>query len=182
MIYLGIDVGLTGAISLLDADGKLLDLLDMPTMDKQSSNPRATVKRQLNGAAIRERIDVWKMKDSLFAFIERVNTFGKQGIATNGSLMHSLGMIEGIISTLCIPYALVTPVAWKRHFKLGKDKELARQLTIRLYPTASLSRKKDSNRAEAILIARYGVELSEDLHRAAETVKIQALSNSSDPA
>lgn len=175
MIYLGIDVGLTGAIACLDSYGQMVEVIDMPTMDKQSSNPRATVKQQLNGAGIREKLEAWRKTDTLFAFVERVNTFGKQGIATNGSLMHSLGMIEGIIQTLCIPYVLVAPISWKKYFKLGRDKELSRQLAIRLFPNASLARKKDQNRAEALLIGRYGVELSENLSKAAESATIARL-------
>lgn len=173
MIYLGIDVGLTGAIGALNPDGSLRNIIDMPTMEKQGTRPRANVKRQLNGAGIREIIDQWKKVDSLFAFIERVASFPGQNVNANGSLMHSLGMIEGIISTLCIPYVLVSPQTWKKYFKLGRDKELARALAIRLYPTASLSRIKDHNRAEALLIARYGMELSENLSKAAEAVTTQ---------
>ncbi len=44
----------------------------------------------------------------------------------------------------------------EKHYKLGKDKELAIALAIQLFPKAPLSRKKDHNRAEALLIANYG--------------------------
>jgi hypothetical protein len=49
-------------------------------------------------------------------------------------------------------------VAWKRHFKLGSDKEFSRALAVRLYPSAPLNLKKHADRAEALLMARWFYE------------------------
>ena len=56
------------------------------------------------------------------------------------------------------PLHVVRPQDWKRYFSLPKEKEHARALAISYYPQAPLARVKDHNRAEALLIARYGWE------------------------
>lgn len=160
-MYLGVDVGLTGALAVLDKDGSFVRVEDLPIMNKGVLT--AVVKKQVNGAGLAALLALVRgqPEKSVYAFVERVATFRKQGIATNGSLMHSLGVVEGVLQALAIPYWLVHSQTWKKRFKLGKDKERARQLAIRLFPKASLSKKKDANRAEALLLAWYGWELHE---------------------
>lgn len=51
------------------------------------------------------------------------------------------------------------PTSWKRHFRLGSDEDASRALARRLWPACGvLERKKDHGRAEALLMARYGLE------------------------
>ena len=90
------------------------------------------------------------------AYLEKVNAFPGQGVASMFSLGMSYWGMAGVVAALGWPLTLVEPEAWKRYFKLGKDKEEARALAQRLYPEVDLHRKKDHNKAEALLIARYG--------------------------
>ena len=72
-------------------------------------------------------------------------------------------MVRGVIAASGVPLHLVSPAKWKRHFGLDADKEKARALALRLWPTRAdlFGRKKDHGRAEAALLARYFAETRE---------------------
>ena len=160
MAIIGIDPGLTGAIAIISGAGFIVE--DMPVMQNGSA---AKVKNVVNGAELARllRPHVGAIK---VAYVEKVSTMparrtvkGKvisQGMASQGSLMHSLGVIEGVLAALNIPVVLVQPTKWKNAYGLGNDKEASRAMAQRLFPDAPLGRKKDHGRAEALLIADYG--------------------------
>jgi crossover junction endodeoxyribonuclease RuvC len=81
-----------------------------------------------------------------------------QGVTSMFNFGQSFGVIKGICSALSLPIYFVRPTKWKRHFNLIKtNKDASRTKVIEIYPEISskLYRKKDSNKADAILIARY---------------------------
>ena len=153
MIIFGIDPGVSGAISILE-NKKVIEVFEMPTMiDGKKS------KRQVNGAQvtniIKERLD--KNKE-IIAVVEHVNAMPGQGVTSMFNFGQSFGVIKGICSALSLPIYFVRPMKWKKHFNLIKtNKDASRTKVIEIYPEISskLSRKKDSNKADAILIARY---------------------------
>jgi len=153
MIIFGIDPGVSGAISVLE-NKKVIEVFDMPTMiDGKKS------KRQVNGAQvtniIKERLD--KNKE-IVVVVEQVNAMPGQGVTSMFNFGQSFGVIKGISSALGLPIYFVRPTKWKKHFNLIKtNKDASRTKVIQIYPEISskLSRKKDSNKADAILIARY---------------------------
>ena len=90
--------------------------------------------------------------------VEQVNAMPGQGVTSMFNFGQSFGVIKGICSALRLPIYFVRPTKWKKHFNLIKtNKDASRTKVIEVYPDISskLSRKKDSNRADAILIARY---------------------------
>lgn len=153
MSILGIDPGLTGAIAIVNADGFIVE--DMPVMANGTS---AKVRNVVNAAelarVLRPHADRIRV-----AYVERVSTMPGQGVASQGSLMHSAGVVEGVLAALGISLVLVTPGKWKKAMGLANDKEASRALAQRLFPDAPLGRKKDHGRAEALLIATYGTRL-----------------------
>src|SRR6185295_14908392 len=92
--------------------------------------------------------------------IERVNAFPKQGVSSSFRFGMGLGIIHGVVAALGFRMVEVAPTVWKRHFKLGPDKEDARALALKRLPAAAvnLSRKKDAGRAEALLMALWWQE------------------------
>ena len=153
MIIFGIDPGVSGAISVLE-NKKVIEVFDMPTMIDGKKN-----KRQVNGAhvtnIIKERIDNEK---EIAVVVEHVNAMPGQGVTSMFNFGQSFGVIKGICSALGLPIYFVRPTKWKKHFNLIKtNKEASRTKVIEVYPEISskLHRKKDSNKADAILIARY---------------------------
>lgn len=155
MLILGIDPGLTGALALLDHTGRVVMSEDLPTIARGSS---AKVKREINPAGLLHLLRIYS-KDIKCAVVEQVASRPVQGVASVFSLGHSYGTITATLAVLGIPVHLVAPTTWKRHAGLSSDKEQARALATRLYPSIDLHRKADHNRAEALLIARYGLGL-----------------------
>jgi crossover junction endodeoxyribonuclease RuvC len=92
--------------------------------------------------------------------VERVNAFPKQGVSSSFRFGMGLGIIHGVVAALGFRMVEVSPTVWKRHFKLGPEKEDARALALKRLPAAAgnLSRKKDAGRAEALLMALWWQE------------------------
>ena len=155
MIIFGIDPGVSGAISVLE-DKKIIEVFDMPTMIDGKKN-----KKQVNGSQvtniIKERLNNDKEKE-VVVVVEHVNAMPGQGVTSMFNFGQSFGVIKGICSALSLPIYFVRPTKWKKHFNLIKtNKDASRTKVIEVYPEISskLHRKKDSNKADAILIARY---------------------------
>ena len=155
MIIFGIDPGVSGAISVLE-NKKVIEVFDMPTMIDGKKN-----KKQVNGAQvtniIKERLDSEKEKE-IAVVVEHVNAMPGQGVTSMFNFGQSFGVIKGICAALSLPIYFVRPTKWKKHFNLIKtNKDASRTKVIEVYPEISskLHRKKDSNKADAILIARY---------------------------
>lgn len=155
MIY-GIDIGLSGAIALFDEHGAFVNVYDLPVM--QMTGSKAFVKNAINaGALYRFFKGVTKAGD--MAYVEALSPMPKNGVGAIFSQGMSYGAVTAVLQTLSIPFLLIRPHVWKKTMGLGKGKEEARGLAIRLVPEAApfLSRKKDHNRAESVLIAKYGL-------------------------
>ena len=155
MIILGIDPGVSGAISVLE-NKKVIEVFEMPTMIDGKKN-----KKQVNGSQvsniIKEKINSTKEKE-IIVVVEHVNAMPGQGVTSMFNFGQSFGVIKGICSALSLPIYFVRPSKWKKHFNLIKtNKDASRTKAIEIYPeiSSNLSRKKDSNKADAILIARY---------------------------
>ena len=153
MIIFGIDPGISGAISVLE-NKKVLEIYDMPTMIDGKKN-----KKQVNGAQvtniIKERLND---KKEVVIVVEHVNAMPGQGVTSMFNFGQSFGVLKGVCAALRLPIYFVRPVKWKKYFNLIKtNKDASRTKVIEIYPNISsrLSRKKDSNKADAILIARY---------------------------
>jgi len=156
MIVFGIDPGVSGAICVF-RDKKIIEIFEMPTMIDGKKN-----KKQVNGAQLANIFRKFlKEKIDILAVIEHVNAMPGQGVTSMFNFGQSFGVIKGVCSALTIPVVFVRPSKWKKHFNLIKvNKDASRTKAIELYPEISeeISRKKDCNKAEAILIARYFLE------------------------
>jgi crossover junction endodeoxyribonuclease RuvC len=153
MIIIGIDPGISGAISIVE-NKKILEVYDTPTMIDGKKN-----KKQINGAQvchiIKERLNLGK---EVVVVVEQVNAMPGQGVTSMFNFGQSFGVIKGICAALSLPIYFVRPAKWKKYFNLIKtNKDASRTKVIEVYPEISdkLQRKKDSNRADAILIALY---------------------------
>ena len=145
MKYVGVDPGLNGAVALV-GDG-FLAVEDMPTIGSNKN-------RVIDSLALAEILRGWAPAHTL---IERVHAMPGQGVSSTFRFGQTLGRIEAVVALAQIPTTYVSPAKWKRHFRLGRDKEDSRRLAIELFPHIAdrLHRKKDEGRAEALLLARY---------------------------
>tara|TARA_B100000029_G_scaffold276077_1_gene270686 strand:+ start:751 stop:1242 length:492 start_codon:yes stop_codon:yes gene_type:complete len=153
MRIIGIDPGLSGAVAILD-DLKVFDMFDMPIMSEGKKN-----KNQLNSAQLVKIIKKHILSnEDTFVIVEQVSAMPGQGVTSMFNFGQTFGAIKGICASLNLPIFYVRPSKWKKHFELiNASKDASRTKVIEMYPSISerLSRKKDVNKADAILIARY---------------------------
>ena len=158
MLIVGIDPGITGSICFFE-DGKIIDVVEMPNMAEGKKN-----KRQVNGAQIyheiSKRIKNLEKKD-IKVVIEQVAAMPGQGVTSMFNFGQSFGVLKGICAAMQIPMYFVRPAKWKKYFNLiNSEKDASRTKAIEIFPhfSAQLSRKKDSNKADAILISSFFYE------------------------
>ena len=154
MIIVGIDPGLTGAIAILD-NKKVISLFDMPVMAEGKKN-----KRQLNSAQLVNILSEYKKRkdDEVSVVVEQVNAMPGQGVTSMFNFGQTFGAIKGVCAAMGLPIFFVRPSKWKKHFELiNASKDSSRTKAIEMYPSLSnqLTKKKDVNKSDAILIARY---------------------------
>ena len=158
MLIIGIDPGISGSICFFE-DGKILDVIEMPTMTDGKKN-----KRQINGSQIYNEIlkkTVGFNKENIRVVIEQVSAMPGQGVTSMFNFGQSFGMLKGICSAMQLPMYFVRPAKWKKHYNLiNSQKDASRTRAIEIFPyfSSQLSKKKDSNKADAILIASFYYE------------------------
>ena len=158
MLVIGIDPGISGSICFFQ-DGKIIDVVEMPTMIEGKKN-----KKQVNGSQIfneiSERIKKIDKKD-IKVIIEQVSAMPGQGVTSMFNFGQSYGILKGICSAMQLPMYFVRPAKWKKYFNLiNSEKDASRTKAIEIFPyfSSQLSKKKDSNKADAILIASFHYE------------------------
>ena len=153
MRIIGIDPGLSGGIAILD-DLKIYDIFDMPIMSEGKKN-----KNQLNSAQLVNILNKHVIKkENTFVIVEQVSAMPGQGVTSMFNFGQTFGSIKGICAALGLPIFYVRPAKWKKHFELiNSSKDASRTKVIEMYPSISsrLTKKKDVNKADAILIARF---------------------------
>jgi|TARA_Y100001970_G_C14191051_1_gene835412 crossover junction endodeoxyribonuclease RuvC len=163
MKIIGIDPGLNGAIAILE-NNKVKKIFEMPVMSEGKKN-----KRQLNSAQL---VNLLKSNiesnEETVIVVEQVNAMPGQGVTSMFNFGQTFGAIKGICAALSLPIFFVRPAKWKKHFELiNSSKDASRTKAIEMYPSISnqLSKKKDVNKSDAILIARFYSEtrMQEDL-------------------
>ena len=153
MRIFGIDPGLSGAIAILE-EKKIVDVVDLPTMSDGKKN-----KKQLNSAQLSQYISSNIIDiNKTVVVVEQVNAMPGQGVTSMFNFGQTFGAIKGICAALGLPIFFVRPSKWKKHFELiNSSKDSSRTKAIEMYPSLSndLAKKKDVNKSDAILIARF---------------------------
>ena len=158
MLIIGIDPGISGSICFFE-DGKILDVVEMPTMTEGKKN-----KKQVNGSQIYNEISK-RIKEidkrNIRVVIEQVSAMPGQGVTSMFNFGQSFGILKGISSAMQLPTYFVRPAKWKKYFNLiNSNKDASRTRAIEIFPyfSSHLSKKKDTNKADAILIASFFYE------------------------
>lgn len=147
-LYLGIDPGLSGAIALVNDDGRLHSVEDMPA----SARGNGRVKHEVDSGGIAHLLRP-HAAEVTFGIVESVGARPGQGVASMFSLGHSFGVATAVLSCLGIPFELLTPARWKLLAEVPSDKPLTLAAARRRWPDAPLTRVKDHGRAEALFLA-----------------------------
>ena len=163
MIIIGIDPGISGSICFFE-NGKVIDIIEMPNMAEGKKN-----KKQVNGSQIYNEISVriknYK-KEDIKVVIEQVSAMPGQGVTSMFNFGQSFGVLKGICSAMQLPVYFVRPAKWKKYFNLiNSEKDASRTKAIEIFPyiSSQLSRKKDANKADAILLASFFFETCQSI-------------------
>ena len=158
---IGIDPGIGGAIAFIT--DKNIEVIDMPIMKQHWSkkninmvdtNELHRILASLYNARNKsgEKIGVVK--------IESINADPRWGSVQcwrlGGAFYSVLAVVNGL--NHCFDVEMVLPTQWKKKYGLiNTPKDMSRLVVLKMYPHLSevLKRKKDVDRADAILIAGY---------------------------
>ena len=157
MLIIGIDPGISGSICFFE-DGKIIEVIEMPVMTEGKKN-----KKQINGSQIYNEFlkKINGKDDEIRVVIEQVSAMPGQGVTSMFNFGQSFGILKGICSAMQLPMFFVRPAKWKKYYNLiNSQKDASRTRAIEIFPyfSTQLSKKKDSNKADAILIASFYYE------------------------
>jgi len=172
-IILSVDPGLTGAIAIYK-NGRFT-VRDIPNFVEKNGKKNKT-RFNIPGFVdiVRKETEFKKLKTmdgsdvsvrqgksniSIHGAVEKIHSMPGQGVSSMFSMGRASILPEAVFASLGIGYTLITPQQWKKElmYGMGKDKDAGRLRCLQMFPylSDSLSRKKDHNRADAVLIGEY---------------------------
>ena len=140
--HMGIDPGRKGAIAVLDIAGCEVVAHDMPQTTAELHDLIA---------------DLPTIK---LCVLEKLHPGPLMSRTAIARMFEDYGALKGALAWRDIPVKLVRPSIWKPAMGLTGDKSASRELAMQRFPAQSdlFKRAKDDGRAEAALLALYGVE------------------------
>lgn len=154
-IFVGIDPGLTGAWAAINERGFFICVTDIPVM---ANGKGSKVQRLVNPAALAiELASLRATGEDVIVALEKTSAMPGQGSASMYSMGDTYGAIRAVVALKGFRCEHVAAATWKRAMGLDSDKERCRARAIAMFPNAAglLARKKDHNRAEALLLANW---------------------------
>lgn len=121
-------------------------------IDAAIAEDMPTANKMVDGRAFSRILDEHRPN---IVVIERVSAMPKQGVSSSFRFGQGYGILLGVLASKGVRIVDVAPSLWKKYFRLDADKERARALAIKRFPRVNLVRKKDANRAEALLMALW---------------------------
>ena len=151
-LFCGIDPGISGAVGFLTADGTFARVFDMPVVTG------TTGRKQVDGLGLAA---ILRRYPPAMTIVERVGPRPGEGAVGAFGFGHGLGMVQGVLSALELPYEFVQPAIWKRAAGIpsGSDKAVSVTTAKQLIPSAAehLTLIKHHGRAESLLLARHNL-------------------------
>lgn len=150
---IGIDPGASGAIAILEANGKFVQVFDMPAVEVTVGGK---LKRRVSPEMLAAELKLYANQGAR-ACIEQVGAMPGQGVSSMFAFGESFGLAKGVLAGLGIPVTTVTPGKWKKALQLNSGKDGSRAKAAQLWPlnAGEFKRVKDDGRAEAALIAEW---------------------------
>ncbi len=183
MIVIGVDPGLTGAFAFIDTEDGRVHVEDMWTIAIPEAGPNTTVKKEVDVLSMHEVVQEWLIRGApALAFMEHTSSVGQVGQEqAKLSLAAGKASCLAVLRLAGVTVHRVTPVAWKRFYGIkepmpgGKglsQKKQALRLARDMYGVEYLRLEKHHNRADALLIARWGQRHFVDSVRVVDPLEI----------
>lgn len=148
MIFIAIDPGLTGAIAAIDDQAQLILCEDLPVI-------RHGKLAWIDANELTSLLMAARDGRPARIIVERSQAMPGQGVSSTFCIGVVLGSLLAACQRIAVPLDLVTASAWKAAMGLGSDKSVSLDRARLAFPAADLDRKRDHNRAEALLLAEY---------------------------
>lgn len=140
-IILGIDPGIKGALALFDKAERRVTVHDMPATTQELDDLLSSI------------------PPVKFAVVEKPYYPKVIGITNAARIAEAYGRIKALLYTHGISANEVRPAEWKAALNLSSNKAASRESATMFFPDDAdqWKRAKDDGRAEAALIAWYGM-------------------------
>lgn len=163
--WVGIDVGLDGAVAMITQDG-FATTWHLPVIEPATVKGKKKGKRYLDEPGVRALIvdEVLGKTKQLIVGIEEVRGRPGQSSVATCSFCASFGLWKGLMLGLEIPRVIVTPHQWQRKMFKGipksDPKAMARMAVGQMFPGLDLRKSEKSRvphegKVDAVLIAKY---------------------------
>jgi crossover junction endodeoxyribonuclease RuvC len=153
---IGIDPGAAGAVAILEPDGSLVQVFDMPAVEVTVGGK---AKRRVSQEMLAAELRLYNVHGTT-AVVEQVGAMPGQGVSSMFAFGEAFGLAKGVLAGLGIPVQSVPPARWKRALGLNSGKDAARAKAAATWPqqAGEFKRVKDDGKAEAALIALWGLK------------------------
>ncbi len=152
-LYCGIDPGKTGAIAFIREDRSVESVWDMPV---HMVGSRSVVSPSHLDMYFPASLDAERR---IFTAVERQSARPSQGVVSVFSIGDSFGVARAVASLNSYGVVDIPPRTWQKKINrpsTGDSKADSLSMARELFPDYDgLARKKDHNRADALLIAVY---------------------------
>lgn len=166
----GVDIGIRGAIVRVSQDGNVIGVSRLPVKERAGTTGiRPIMKgRKKRTPSLLKQLDSARLFvdleselaicDVQIAYVELPPMVSDNMRMTIGSLQHSTGIMDAVLSVLGIRIEWVRPQQWKSRYGLIKSKKRQSvETAIALMPELRGLLVGDADVAEAALVARYGI-------------------------
>lgn len=142
--YIGIDPGQSGGIGILNKAGQHVCSFKFLNQTDADISEMFEYILSLKGT-----MD----ECSIFALLEKVHSFPKQGVASSFKFGSSFGFLRGMLTAHRIPWDFVSPQKWQKALSCQTkgDKNITKAKAQRLWPEQKIIHAI----ADALLIAEY---------------------------
>ena len=152
---IGVDPGASGAVAILERDGQLVHVFEMPSVELIVNNK---AKRRISPEMLAADLRLYAVKATI-AYVEQVNAMPGQGVTSMFAFGQAFGIVQGVLAGLAIPAQLVPAGKWKKWHNLSPSKDASRAKAAAIWAdmAGEFRRVKDDGKAEAALIAHWGL-------------------------
>ena len=137
-MFIGIDPGKSGAIAIVDGTGLYV----------------ASLRLSCTESDVAEFFATYIQYEDMVAYIERVHSMPRQGVASSFKFGMNYGFLRGMLIAFKVPFEEVGPAVWqgKMSCRSGGDKNVTKARAQQLFPAVKITHAN----ADALLIAEYG--------------------------
>jgi crossover junction endodeoxyribonuclease RuvC len=152
---IAIDPGINGAIAILEKSGELVHVFEMPAVEVVVGGK---AKRRVSPEMLAAELRLYNISGTV-AIIEQVGAMPGQGVSSMFAFGEAFGLVKGVLAGMTIPFQTITPGKWKKALNLNAGKDASRAKAAALFPdkAGEFRRVKDDGKAEATLIAYWGL-------------------------